>query len=96
MKADKLLEELTALATSIGYTVRRESGSFKGGACVMKEQQLILVNRSIPPEASCVMLARALARIGVEDSYAKPAVRDILERERIWVTQHPEVTFEAS
>jgi hypothetical protein len=62
----------------------------------VKETRLILVNRSMPPEASCVVLARALARLGAENVYAKPAVRDILERERIWVEQHPEVTFDAA
>lgn len=95
LKAEKLLEELTSLATSMGYAVRRESGTFKGGACVMKEQQLILINRSMPLEASCVVLARALVRIGVEGTFVKPAVRDILERERLWADRHPEVTFEA-
>lgn len=96
MKADRLLEELTALATSMNYTVRRENGTFKGGACVIKDQRLILVNRSMPSEASCVVLARTLARIGVDESFIKPAVRDILEREQLWVENHPEVTFETA
>lgn len=61
----------------------------------MKEQQLILINRSMPPEASCVVLARAISRIGGHESFVKPAVRDILERERLWVERNPEVTFEA-
>lgn len=96
LKAERLLEELTSMATSMGYTVRRENGSFKGGACVMKDQQLILINRSMPLEASCVVLARTLARIGVDDSFVKPVVRDIIERERLWVDHHPEVTFETA
>jgi len=93
LKADKLLEELIQLATTMNYTVRRESGTFRGGACIVKEDRLILINRSMPHEASCVILARTLARLGASDTYAKPAVRDILERERLWVEQHPEVTF---
>lgn len=62
----------------------------------MKEQQLILVNRSMPIEASCVVLARTLARMGVDESFIKPAVRDILEREQLWVDNHPEITFETA
>lgn len=95
MKADKLLEALIDLAKTADYTVRRETGTFRGGACVVRDQRLILINRSMPLEAAAVILARALARIGIEeDAYVKPAVRDILDRERLYVEQHPDVTFE--
>lgn len=94
MKADKILEELINLAKTMDYDVRRETGTFKGGACVVHDRRLILVNRSMPLEAAAVILARALAKIGVEDdSFVKPAVRDLLDREQSWVKQHPEVTF---
>ena len=97
MKADKLLEALMDLAKSADYSVRRETGKFRGGACVVRDQRLILINRSMPLEAAAVILARALAKIGVEDDgFLKPAVRDILDRERMYVEQHPEVTFELS
>jgi hypothetical protein len=91
MKADKLLEELTNLARSLGYTVRRETGKFRGGACVLHEQRMIVVNRVMPPEAACVIIARGLSRLVFDDAYLKPAVRDILARERAWSESHPEV-----
>jgi hypothetical protein len=94
MKADKLVEALIEAAKSIDYTVRRENGTFRGGACVVRDQRLILINRSVPFEAAAVVLARALARIGVDDQFLKPAVREIIERERAWIDQHPEITFE--
>lgn len=94
MKADKIVEALIELARSMDYSVRRESGTFKGGACVVREQRLILINRSMPHESAAVILARALIRIGIEDdSFVKPAVRDLIDRENVWVTQHPDVTF---
>lgn len=96
MKADKLLEELTNVATSLEYSVRREQGSFRGGACVVRERRLILLNRSMPYEAAAVILARALCTLVPEDTFLKPAVRDIIERERGWVAAHPGVTFELS
>ncbi|MEY3386260.1 MAG: hypothetical protein RIR53_1071 [Bacteroidota bacterium] len=96
MKAEKLLEELTALANSLDYTVRREQGAFRGGACVVRERRLVLLNRSMPFEAAAVILARALCTIVPEDAFMKPAVRDIIERERNWVASHPGVTFEPS
>ncbi|MBN9398790.1 MAG: hypothetical protein J0I17_01310 ['Candidatus Kapabacteria' thiocyanatum] len=94
MKAEKILEELTELARSMGYTVRRETGTFKGGACVVREQQLIIVNRTMPPEAASVILARALCKLDADDQFVKPAVREILQRERAWIADHPDVTFE--
>ena len=97
MKADKIVEALIELARSMDYNVRRESGSFKGGACVVRDQRLILINRSMPHEAASVILARALIRIGItDDSFVKPAVRDLIDRESAWVNDHPNVTFELS
>lgn len=91
MKADKLIEELTQLARSLGYTVRRETGTFRGGACVLHEQRMIVVNRSMPPEAACVIIARGLSRLDFDDTFLKPAVREIVQRERAWSDAHPEV-----
>jgi hypothetical protein len=92
MKADKLLDELIALAKSLGYTVRRETGTFRGGGCVVHDQRLIVVNRSMPIEAACVIVARALCQLtGTDDTFMKPAVRDILQRERDYVAAHPDV-----
>ncbi len=93
MKADKLFDELLGLATTLGYTVRRESGTFRGGACVVHEQRVILINRSMPVEAAAVILARALARVVPEDQFLKPAVRDIIDREQAYLAAHPDVTF---
>ncbi len=94
MKADKLLEELMNLAKSLDYTVRRETGTFRGGACVVHDQRIIMINRSMPLEAAAVILARALCRLVPEDTFLKPAVRDIIERERAYVESHPDVTFQ--
>ncbi|HCN05061.1 MAG TPA: hypothetical protein DIS79_05520 [Bacteroidetes bacterium] len=94
MKADKLLEELTEVARTLGYAVRRETGTFRGGACLLHEQRLIIINRSMPPEAAAVILARGLCRLELGDTFLKPAVREIIERERGWVENHPDVTIE--
>jgi hypothetical protein len=93
MKADKILEELTALAATMNYVVRRETGAFRGGACVVENKRLILLNKSMPLEAASVVLARALSKLDVDSSYVKPAVRELLGREKLWLSQHPEVTF---
>ncbi|MCX6141181.1 MAG: hypothetical protein NTX15_10210 [Candidatus Kapabacteria bacterium] len=94
MKAEKLLEELMELAKTLDYNVRRESGTFRGGACVVHEQRLIILNRSMPLEAAAVILARALSRLIPDDQFMKPAVREIIERERAYTAAHPDVTFQ--
>jgi len=94
MKAEKILDELTELSKNLGYAVRRETGTFRGGGCVLHEQRIILINKTMPPEAAIVILARAMSRIDLGDeSFLKPAIREILDRERIWTDAHPEVTF---
>ncbi len=94
MKADKLLDELMTLAKTLDYTVRRESGTFRGGACVVHDQRLIILNRNMPLEAAAVILARALCRVVPEDLFLKPAVREIVDRERAYLAAHPDVTFQ--
>ncbi len=94
MKTDKLLEELYALARQLGYSVRREPGAFKGGACIVREQRHIIINRSMPLEAACVILARALCQLDVEGTFLKPAVREIIDREKLWAEKNPDVMFE--
>ena len=70
-----------------------ESGTFRGGACVVHEQRVILINRSMPIEAAAVILARALARFVPDDQFMKPAVRDLIDREQAYLAAHPDVTF---
>ncbi len=94
MKADKLLEALIELGKSMGFAVRREAGTFRGGPCVLHEEKIILINRTMMPEAAAVILARALVRYDVDESFLKPAVRDILDRERAYVAKHPDVRIE--
>lgn len=94
MKAERILEELSELSKRLGYAVRRETGTFRGGGCVLHEQRIILINKSMPLEAAVVILARALSRMDLGDeTFLKPVIREILDRERLWTDAHPEVTF---
>lgn len=94
MKADKILEELTSVARSLGFSVRREAGSFRGGYCLLNDKKLIIINRSMPLEGAGVVLARALSSFDVDSTYLKPAVRDLLDRERSVVRAEQTVEFD--
>lgn len=61
---------------------------------MLHDQRIILINKSMPHEAAVVILARAMSRMDLgDDAFLKPALREILDRERIWTDAHPEVTF---
>lgn len=69
------------IARSLGYTVRREKGTFRGGACVLNNQKIILLNKHIPAETLTVTLARILANHDLETTVMKPSIRAAILRE---------------
>lgn len=80
MKTQAILDELLALAATAGYKVIRDKGRFRGGACVVREQKIIVLNKRLPAETIITILARALAD-AAEGVFVKPAVRSVIERE---------------
>jgi hypothetical protein len=80
-KKELLLDDLRDAVELIGYRIRFELGDFQGGACVLKEQRLILVNRRATIERKLAVIARALGSIGIDGVYLKPAVRSFIEDE---------------
>lgn len=76
------LEELKDLCTQLGYRIRFEKGDFSGGVCLLKDERLLVVNRKFPFDRRIAIIARALAEIGIDDVYVKPALRMVIEDER--------------
>lgn len=81
MKTAAILDELMALAGSAGYKIIKDKGAFRGGACIVHEQKIILLNKRLPPESMIAVLARIVGEMS-ENIYVKPAVREVIERER--------------
>lgn len=81
MKKEQMLEELQEACQSIGYRIRFERGDFAGGACILKDQQLLVVNKRFTIERKLSTIARALHEIGIDEVYIKPAVRTFIEDE---------------
>ncbi len=82
MNKEALLEELRETCGHMGYKLRLEKGDFKGGACILREERQIVINKRLPIERRLSILALALAEIGIDDVYIKPAVRSFIEDER--------------
>jgi hypothetical protein len=81
MKKDLLFEELREVCEHMGYKLRVEKGDFSGGACVLKEERQIVLNKRWPMEIRLSTLAMAMGEIGIEDVFMKPAVRAYVEDE---------------
>jgi len=78
---DVLLQELREACELLGYRLRFEKGDFNGGACILKEEKLLLINKRFSLERKLSTLARVLGEIGIDSVFLKPAVRSFIEDE---------------
>jgi len=79
MNTTTILEELEDAAGRLGFEVRIEKGNFRGGRCIMGDDELIMLNKRHQPETQLVVLAEALRDAPLDTIYLKPAVREALE-----------------
>jgi hypothetical protein len=82
MDKEAVLEELRETCEQLGYTIRYEKGDFDGGHCILKEQRLLVVNKRFTVERKITTVARALGELGVDAIFVKPAVRELIDKER--------------
>lgn len=82
MKTEKLLLELEQLVEQLGYTIRKEKGTFRGDSCVMEGEKLVVLNKKKPDQQQVGLLARVLKDKELQDIYLKPVIRK--ELEKLW------------
>lgn len=82
MKTEKLLLELEELVEQLGYTIRKEKGTFRGDSCVMEGDKLVVMNKKKPEQQQIGLLARVLKDKELQDIYLKPVIRK--ELEKLW------------
>jgi hypothetical protein len=81
----RLADELTEAAKRIGLEVRRErilrevGYRARGGACRLREKNLIILDREMPPADQIEVLAEALREQNLEEIYLSPAARRVLQ-----------------
>jgi hypothetical protein len=85
MNAEDFLPDLEELAGELGMRIRYEKGDFDGGYCILKDQQIIVVNKKLHPSRKSVVIALALGEIGIENLFVKPNVRMFIEDEMVRV-----------
>lgn len=79
MNTTTIIDELEDVAKRLGFDVRSEKGNFRGGRCIVGEEELIMLNKRHQPETQLVVMAEALRDASLDTIYLKPAVRQALE-----------------
>ena len=73
------INELIELLNNMGYRVRIERGTFKGGFCLLREEKIFLLKKDLEQDKKISVLASNIAEIGVEDIFIKPNIRELIE-----------------
>lgn len=82
-KKETLIEDLVDVIGKLGFEVRIERGTFKGGFCLLREQKVFLLNKNLEQDKKINILAKNISDIGAEGIYLKPNVRELVEKEEL-------------
>lgn len=80
MRIKDFYKELLELATFVGYKIRKDNGNFRGGACILNDQKLIVLNKYLPIESQVNVIANAIYT-NIDTIYLKPNLREKIEKE---------------
>jgi len=76
---EDILQDLKALASQLGASVRFEKGDFKGGYCILKENKVIVINKMTNLQRKVMILSAALKELGVDKIYLTPKIREFID-----------------
>ena len=81
----KLVDELCEAAERVGLVVRREKilreigYRVRGGACRLREKDLVIIDRDMAPAEQLEVLADALRSRDLDSLYLSPAARQVVQ-----------------
>jgi hypothetical protein len=81
MQTEKLCSELENALIRLGWKIRQERGNFKGGACLLSGEQMVIINRKLNVEERIEIFSQALKKNELDALYLLPEVRRFLESE---------------
>ncbi len=79
MKPNLLYDELLEIAKSLGYKIRKETGNFKSGNCIIKQENLIILNKFGSLSSFNKTIATAIKSKGDTDIFIKPQIREFID-----------------
>lgn len=65
-------------AERLGYDIRRESGDFESGKCIILGKKIILINDRLSLQDEIRLIGRIITK-ETESIFVPPAVRDFIE-----------------
>jgi hypothetical protein len=85
MKIEQIYNNLKELAEKLGITVSELSFKnagikVKSGLCIVKGQQMFIMNKHKNTRSKVDILASCLATFPLDDIYIVPTVRDVLDK----------------
>jgi hypothetical protein len=75
---EEIMQDLKAVASELGATVRFEKGDFIGGYCILNENKVIVINKMAQLQRKIMILSAALKELGVDEIYLTPKLREII------------------
>jgi len=89
-KIKSIYEELHKIILGAGITVRKDMlVKSRGGYCLLDDNKLIILNKTLPLESHSSILARCIGELGLHNSeiFIAPAIREYIENE---IASHPQ------
>ena len=87
-RIEHVLDELIEAAERVGVKVRRErimrevGYRARGGACRLRNDDMVIIDRDQPPHEQLEIVAEALKGRDLEAVYLSPAARKVLQLEQ--------------
>jgi hypothetical protein len=93
MKTKKLYEELIKIVNDTGIVVRKDILKSRGGYCLLDDNKLIILNKMLPEEIHCRILAKCIGELNIHNSnnFIAPIVREYIENEISLITDISDV-----
>lgn len=75
----QILEELEALAAKVGIKIRYERTDARGGMCLYKGTQFIIIDKNATDDYKISVVIENLKKIDFSDYYVSPKLREVIE-----------------
>ncbi len=100
MKPAALYNELLDITKSLGITLRKEKGRFRGGHCIVHNEKLLIINKMSPQETINAVILRYLAGLSsIGTVYVKPVIQELIDKEKSYLekeAQYEPILIETS
>ena len=80
MKQKEIYDEMIDLLKSLGYKIRKENGNFEGGACILRDEKIIILNKTLPIELHLSILSNVISEYS-DKIFIRPKIREFIEKQ---------------